>query len=144
MKLRNLVTLNIRRWPSTRDSFNAPPYNRLKVMLELYEHLLQRITQSVFESSDQDAKEKGYGYGNRSKLSVVAWGGNGKTRHEGSEKFKLRQMPFVRGKKVDAFGQSSMLAVQTVWRLVQFVEPESDILNYSLYEMHDIHSSHSS
>ena len=111
-------------------------------MLELYEHLLQRITQSIFESSDQDAKEKGYGYGNRSKLSVVAWGGNGKTRHEGSGKFKLKQIPFVRGKKVDAFGQSSMLAVQTIWRLVQFVEPESDILNYSLYDMHDSHQGH--
>jgi hypothetical protein len=107
--------------------------------LRLYEHQLQRVTQRIFENSDADAKEKGYGLGHRSYLSVVCWGGNGKTRHDSSEKFKLKQIPFVRGLKVDPFGQSSMLAVQTIWRLVQFIEPESDILNHSLYDMHEIH-----
>ena len=133
------MTLNIRRWPSTREPFIGS-YNRLiPSALRLYEHQLQRITQRIFETSDAHANENGYGLGTRSRLSAICWGGNGKTRYEGSEKFKLKQMPFVRGWKVDPFGQSSMLAVQTAWRMVQFVEPVSDILNHSLYDLHDVH-----
>lgn len=105
----------------------------------MYEHQLQRLTQRIFEESDEDAKQRHYGFGNRSCLSVVCWGGNGKTRHDTNEKFKLKQIPFVRGLKVDPFGNSSLLAVRTIWRMVQFVEPESDILNHSLYDMHEIH-----
>ncbi|MCJ1398753.1 hypothetical protein MMC11_001954 [Xylographa trunciseda] len=137
-KLHNLRTLNIRRWPSTRESFIGS-FTRIIPTLRLYEHQLQRMTQHIFELSDIDAKENGYGLGNRSQLSVVCWGGNGKTRHDSNDKFKLKQIPFVRGWKLDPFGEKSMLAVQTIWRMVQFVEPESDILNHSLYDMHDIH-----
>ncbi|MCJ1287072.1 hypothetical protein MMC26_006420 [Xylographa opegraphella] len=138
LKLHNLRTLNIRRWPSTRESF-VGSVTRITPTLRLYEHQLQRMTQQIFELSDMDAMENGYGLGNRSHLSVVCWGGNGKTRHDNSDKFKLKQIPFVRGWKLDPFGEKSMLAVQTIWRMVQFVEPESDILNHSLYDMHDIH-----
>ena len=125
------MTLNIRRWPSTRDSFTGT-YTRLIPALRMYEHQLQRMTQRIFELSDTDAKEHSYGLGNRSRLSVLSWGGNGKTRHDTNDKFKLKQIPFIRGWKVDPFGERSMLAVQTIWRLVQFVEPESDILNRML------------
>lgn len=97
------------------------------------------MSQRIFEMSDIDARENGYGLGDRSHLSVVCWGGNGKTRHDSNDKYKLKQIPFVRGWKEDPFRVRSMLAVQTVWRMVQFVEPESDILNHSLYDMHDIH-----
>lgn len=138
-KLRYLITLNIRRWPTTNDAIFTGSYRRYLPNLRRYEHQLQRVSQHIFDSFDEDAISKGYGLGNRSRLSVVAWGGNGKTRHEGSHKFKLKQTPFVRGWKVDPFGQRSMLAVQTIWRLVQFVEPDSDILNHSLYDMHDVH-----
>ncbi|MCJ1411703.1 hypothetical protein MMC19_005795 [Ptychographa xylographoides] len=131
LKLRHLMTLNIRRWPSTRDSFTGT-YTRLIPALRMYEHQLQRMTQRIFELSDTDAKEHSYGLGNRSRLSVLSWGGNGKTRHDTNDKFKLKQIPFIRGWKVDPFGERSMLAVQTIWRLVQFVEPESDILNRML------------
>ena len=75
---------------------------------------------------------KGYGLGYRSHLAVVCWGGNGKTRHDSHDKYKLKQIPFVRGKKVDPFGRESMLAVRTTYSLVQFVEPESDILSHSV------------
>ena len=102
---------------------------------------MQRITQYIFESIDADAHEHNYGLGHRSQLSVVCWGGNGETRiSEGSEKLKLKQIPFVRGKKVDPFGHESMLAVQTVWRLVQYIEPEADILNHALYDMHEVNA----
>ncbi|MCJ1384471.1 hypothetical protein MMC17_007588 [Xylographa soralifera] len=137
-KLHNLRTLNIRRWPSTRESFIGS-FTGIIPTLRLYEHQLQRMTQHIFELSDMDAKENHYGLGNRSHLSVVCWGGNGKTRHDSNDKFKLKQIPFVRGWKLDPFGEKSMLAIQTIWRMVQFVEPESDILNHSLYDMHDIH-----
>ena len=108
-------------------------------MIKHYERQLQGITQGIFQAIDAYASAQGLGLGNRSKLSVVAWGGNGKTRHEGNSKFKLKQIPFVRGLQVDPFGKTSILAVQIIWRLVQFVEPESDILNHSLYDMHDVH-----
>ena len=63
---------------------------------------------------------------------MVCWGGNGKTRHDSHDKYKLKQIPFVRGRKIGPFGEESMLAVRTVWRMVQFIEPESDILNHSV------------
>ncbi|MCJ1436481.1 hypothetical protein MMC27_005860 [Xylographa pallens] len=138
LKLHNLRTLNIRRWPSTRESFIGS-FTRIIPTLRVYEHQLQRMTQHIFEVSDMDAMENDYGLGNRSHLSAVCWGGNGKTRHDSNDKFKLKQIPFVRGWKLDPFGEKSMLAVQTIWKMVQFVEPESDILNHSLYDMHDIH-----
>jgi len=138
LKLHNLRTLNIRRWPSTRESFIGS-FTRIIPTLRVYEHQLQRMTQHIFEVSDMDAMENDYGLGNRSHLSAVCWGGNGKTRHDSNDKFKLKQIPFVRGWKLDPFGEKSMLAVQTIWKMFQFVEPESDILNHSLYDMHDIH-----
>lgn len=153
MKLPKLVTLNIRRWPLSRGPFIGSTHKILP-HLRQYEHELQRISQYIFETSDNDAKVKGYGLGNRSCLSVVSWGGNGKTRHDAQDSHKLKQISFVRGKKIDAFGQVSMLAVQIIWRcklfrtllnksliikVVQFIEPESDILNHSLYDMAEIH-----
>ena len=105
--------------------------------LHLYEHQLQRISQYIFELSDDDARLFGYGLGNRSHLAVICWGGNGKTRHDTHDRYKLKQIPFVRGLKVDPFGNTSMLAVQTVWRMVQYVEPESEILNHSVCGCYD-------
>ena len=75
-------------------------------------------------------------------LSVIAFGANGKTPYEEQgHNIKLKQVSFVRGMQVDPFGETSMLAVKTVWKMVQFIEPESDILNHSLYDLHDIHNS---
>ena len=130
-RLRNLRTLNIRRWPASQCGF-VGSYYRVIDNLHLYEHHLQRISQYIFEINDEDARANGYGLGNRSHLSVICWGGNGKTRHDSNDRYKLKQIPFVRGTKIDPFGQTSMLAVQTVWRMVQFVEPESEILNHSV------------
>ena len=75
-------------------------------------------------------------------LSVIAFGANGKTPYEEQgHTIKLKQVSFVRGTQVDAFGEKSMMAVKIVLEMVQFIEPESDILNHSLYDLHDIHSS---
>ena len=73
-------------------------------------------------------------------LSVIAFGGNGKSLYEGGGKVRLKQIPFVRGLKMDPFEQRSMMAVKTSWRMVQFVEADSDILNHSLYDLHDVHN----
>lgn len=124
-----------------RDTYNS--YNKIRPSwLSLYEHHLQRLAQRIFESSDENATERGWGLGTRSLLAVIAFGSNGKSLYEnnGDDQLKLKQIPFVRGLKVDPFGKSSLLAVRTEWRMVRYVEPESDILNHSLYDLDDVHS----
>lgn len=110
--------------------------------LSLYEHHLQRLAQRIFEASDENAAKRGWGLGTRSLLAVVAFGSNGKSLYEsnGDNPFKLKQMPFIRGLKVDPFGKSSLLALRTEWHMICYVEPESDILNHSLYNLECIHS----
>ena len=81
---------------------------------------------------DADAVSNNRGLGDRSRLAVVCWGGNGRTRIDSDDKYKLKQIPFVRGTKTDPFRDTSLLAMKTVWRMVQFIEPESDILNHSV------------
>ena len=124
----------------TRSSFISPN-NRLKhEWYDLYEHALQRLAQQIFEASDSHSKEQGWGLGNRSLLAVVAFGANWKSHPESDSSLQLKQLPFVRGLKVDPFGKTEMLAVKTLWRMVQFIEPESDILNHSIYDLHDAHN----
>lgn len=140
-KLQYLTTLAIQRWPFTRESYTN--YNKIRnSWLNLYEHHLQRLAQRIFEASDENAIEKGWGLGTRSLLAVVAFGGNGKSLLVGSndEIVKLKQIPFIRGLKVDPFGKSSLLAIRTEWRMVRYVEPESDVLNHSLYDLEDVHN----
>ena len=135
-RLRHLTTLGIQRWPFTREPFSN--YNKIKPSwLSLYEHQLQRLAQRIFEASDENASQNGWGLGTRSLLAVIAFGGNGKSLFDVSnnEMVKLKQIPFVRGLKVDPFGKSSLLAVKTEWRMVSYVEPESDILDHSLYNL---------
>lgn len=134
-KLKNLTTLNLHTWPTTRHS------HRLRhEWYDLYEHTLQRLAQKIFEASDANSKEQGWGLGHRSLLAVVAFGANGKSPPEGTSGPDLKQLPFVRGLKVDPFGKTEMLAVKTLWRMVQFIEPESDILDHSIYDLHDAHN----
>lgn len=142
-KLRYLITLNLHAWPATSTTF----YDRCArnsgfkpKTYDLYEHNLQRLAQQIFEASDFHAKTQSWGLGHRSMLAVVAFGANGKTPFDEEENVSLKQVPFVRGTKVDAFGTQSMLAVKTVWKMVQFIEPESDVLNHSLYDLHDVHA----
>ena len=130
-KLPSLTTLNIRRWPMHSHSFTGC-WHRITQTLSIYEHHLQRLTQRIFEKADERARDHGVGLGHRAALAVLAWGPNGRSHVDGSDTHKLKQIPFVRGKKVDPFGGESMLAVQTTWKMVQFVEPESDILNHSV------------
>lgn len=142
-KLRHLITINLHGWPSTTSPFiSARSRNpRLKPQwYDLYEHDLQRLAQQIFEASDSHSKEQGWGLGYRSMLAVIAFGANGKSSFDNDGKVKLKQVPFVRGQKIDAFGNKSMLAVKTLWKMVQFVEPDSDVLNHSLYDLHDVHN----
>lgn len=115
-KLPHLRTLNIRRWPVHRDSFSGSTISQAIPTYRLYEMHLQRLSQQIFEKSDMEATKGGFGHGHRSNLSLVCWGGNGRSRHDASDKYKLKQIPFARGVKTDAFGETSMLAVQTIWR----------------------------
>ena len=139
-KLRYLITLNLHRWPTTRSSFISRNYRLKNEWYDLYEHALQRLAQQIFEASDAHSKEQGWGLGHRSLLAVIAFGANGKTPPDGESNFQLKQLPFVRGLRVDPFGKTEMLAVKTLWKMVQFIEPESDILNHSIYDLHDAHN----
>lgn len=139
-KLRYLITLNFHSWPTTRSSFISRNYKLKHEWYDLYEHALQRLAQQIFEASDAHSKEQGWGLGHRSLLAVVAFGANGKTPPDGESNFQLKQLPFVRGFKTDPFGKTEMLAVKTLWKMVQFIEPESDILNHSIYDLHDAHN----
>ena len=134
--MKNLITLNIRNWPWVED-FPPDPAWRLSTWLSTYHSELQRMSQRIFESSDKIAKAGGYGYGNRSKLSVIAWGQSGSTKYY-SSRFALKQVPFLRGLRVDPYGHISVLAVQSKWQLIKYVEPDSDILNNGTYnELYD-------
>ena len=106
---------------------------------DLYEHGLQRLAQQIFEASDANSKEQGWGLGHRSMLSVVAFGANGSSSYCQGD-IRLKQLPFVRGQKIDAFGNVSLLAVKTQWKMVKFIEPGSDVLNHSLYDLNDVHN----
>lgn len=139
-KLRHLITLNLHSWPTTRSSFISRNYKLKYEWYDLYEHALQRLAQQILEASDAHSKEQGWGLGHRSLLAVVAFGANGKTSPDGESILKLKQLPFVRGLKVDPFGKAEMLAVKTMWRMVQFIEPESDILNFSKYNLDAAHN----
>ena len=139
-KLQHLVTINFHGWPSTNSSFISRSRKLKPLWYDLYEHNLQRLAQQIFEASDTNSAQEGWGLGHRSMLSVIAFGANGKTHYDEQQHVKLKQVPFVRGTQTDAFGKTSLLAVKTVWKMVQFIEPESDILNYSLYDLHDVHN----
>ena len=139
-KLKNLITLNLHTWPTTQTSFFSRNYKLKHDWYDLYEHTLQRLAQQIFEASDANSKEQGWGLGHRSLLAVVAFGANGKSPPDGASGPDLKQLPFVRGLKVDPFGKTAMLAVKTLWKMIQFIEPESDILNHSIYDLHDAHN----
>ena len=83
--------------------------------------------------------QQGWGLGNRSYLSVLAFGGNGSTPYDESKPVKLKQMPFVRGTKIGPFGDTEMCATRIMWKQLGWVEGESDMLNHSMYDLEDVH-----
>lgn len=93
----------------------------------------------MFEASDIHSKSQGWGLGHRSKLAVIAFGGNGSTQYNENLSFKLKQMPFVRGTRVTPFGVHEMEAVRVRWKEVAWIEAESDVLNHSMYDLEDVH-----
>ena len=132
-KLPELTVLNIRRWPTPpRDSSFTGHYHRIAQLLTLYEHQLQRLTQRIFTKFDEAAPLATHGRRTRARLAVVAWGPNGRSKVDPADTFKAKQVPFVRGARTDPFGATELLAVQVPWRLVQFVEGESDVLDHSV------------
>jgi len=132
-----LVTLNITTWPT-----NTPSSNRLP--RKIYEHLLQSLAQQGFERSAKHHAPP-YFVGTptsnvlppppppltpySSKLSVIAFGSSDKVYDREDSK---NQIIFVKGKAVDPFGKESVLAVQVGWCLRKYVEPRSDVLDFSL------------
>ncbi|KAF2402430.1 hypothetical protein EJ06DRAFT_473503 [Trichodelitschia bisporula] len=116
--LPNLITLNITTWPN-----NTPSSSRLP--RKIYEHLLQGMAQAGFERSVQHAATN-----NRpSRLAVIAFGSSDKVYDREDSK---NQIIFVKGKQFDPFGVEAPLAVQIGWCLRKFVEPRSDVLDFSL------------
>ncbi|KAI9878317.1 MAG: hypothetical protein M1830_001250 [Pleopsidium flavum] len=127
----HLRTLNIRRWPTL--GYGSALFDSdgdvNSGTLMIYEHLLQRMAQDIFDTANKIPISTS-NLSPPSKLSVIAFGSNGQSAYEVDH--KLTQISFVRGKKLDPFGKAQMLAFQTKRELVQFVEPECDILSYSM------------
>ena len=114
------MTLNITTWPSNSPSSSRLPRNT-------YEHLLQALAQTGFERS---AEHHAAATPPRSsKLSVIAFGSSDKVYDRADSK---NQIIFVKGKQVDPFGKEKPLAVQVGWCLRKYIEPRSDVLDFSL------------
>ncbi|KAF2807808.1 uncharacterized protein BDZ99DRAFT_572704 [Mytilinidion resinicola] len=116
--LRNLVTLNITTWPNNNPSSSKLP-------LKVYEHLLGGMAQQGFERSAAHAKT----HDRSSKLNVIAFGSSDKVYDREDSK---NQIIFVKGKQVDPLGQEKPMAIQVGWCLRKFIEPRSDVLDFSL------------
>ena len=99
--------------------------------MRIYENQLQRVAQNIFNANDAQAKTQGWDLGHRSLLAVIAFGANGNSSYADGESYgeiMLDQMLFTRGALTDALGRTKMLAVNTPWQDLKYVEPESDIL----------------
>ncbi|KAF1985842.1 hypothetical protein K402DRAFT_421767 [Aulographum hederae CBS 113979] len=116
--LPNLITLNITTWPT-----NTPSSSRLP--RKIYEHLLQSLAQAGFERSITHHAS----LSRSSKLAVIAFGSSDKVYDREDSK---NQIIFVKGRQVDPFGKEECLAVQVGWCLRKYVEPRSEVLDFSL------------
>lgn len=69
-------------------------------------------------------------------LAILAFGANGESWYgEPYDDIRLNQILFTRGAVIDALGRTTMLAVKTLWKDICYIEPESDILTHSLYQI---------
>ncbi len=116
--LPKLTTLNITTWPT-----NQPITSRLP--RKKYEHLLQGMAQSGFESRLLNATRP-----TPSRLSVIAWGTSDKIFER--ENAAKNTIIFVKGKQIDPFGKEAPLAVSVGWCARKFVEPTSEVLDFEL------------
>ena len=129
MKLPNLRTLNVHNWPSCAIPFEGNMWN---TVLHLYESQLQSIARNLLIGSDEEAVRQRWGYGNRSKLAVIAFGTSIESRLEADRPApKLKQIIFTRGEIIDGSGRKQLTALKTLWRHVRFIEPECAILSQS-------------
>jgi len=117
-ELPNLITLNITTWPNNNPSSSKLP-------LKVYEHLLQGMAQQGFERSVAHAVT----HSRSSKLTLIAFGSSDKVYDREDSK---NQIIFVKGKQVDPLGKEKPMAIQIGWCLRKFVEPRSDVLDFSL------------
>ena len=118
-KLPRLAVLNIRRWPPHTTGFSGC-YHKIASNLDLYEVHLQRLTQRIFTKADATAADTSGGRRNRARLAIVAWGPNGRSRVDTSDSFRIKQVSFARGKRVDPFGEEELLAVNVPWKSMSF------------------------
>ena len=136
-KLRNLNTLNIQNWPETVVSLPERYDSRSgSESMRIYENQLQRIAQQIFGASDVEARGWGLGHRSTSMLAIIAFGANGESWYgEPLDDIRLNQILFTRGAVTDVLGRTTMLAVKTLWKNIHYIEPESDILTHSLYQI---------
>jgi len=83
------------------------------------------MAQQGFERSSSHARL----HNRSSKLNVIAFGSSDKVYDREDSK---NQIIFVRGKQVDPLGKEKPMAVQVGWCLRKFVEPRSEVLDFSL------------
>lgn len=117
--LPKLVTLNITSWPSNVSATSG------RLSRKLYEHLLQRVAQDIFEAFAEEAIKEG----RRQELSVIAFGTSDKIYEREDSKTTII---FVKGTLLGPVGGATPAAVPIGWRLRKYVEPKSDILDFAL------------
>lgn len=106
--LPDLVTLHITTWPNNLPSTSLLPR-------KIYEQLLAGLAQFIFKG--------------RPKLAVIAFGSSDKVYDREDSK---NQVIFVRGKQVDPLRNETVCAIQIGWCLRRYVEPRSEVLDFSL------------
>lgn len=93
----------------------------------VYEHLLQNIAQRIFQAAAlTNPSSKGH---KASKLNIIAFGASDKIHERVDSK---AQRMFLRSTYTTAEGKQALLAVPLGGTLRQFVEPRSDVLDFSL------------
>ncbi|GAB7350966.1 hypothetical protein MBLNU459_g1466t2 [Dothideomycetes sp. NU459] len=119
-ELSELVTLHITTFPSTTSMDGSMPR-------AIYEHLLQGLAQRIFQAAALvNPPSAGH---KSSRLNLVAFGASDKIHERVDSK---AQRIYFRSTYVTAEGKRALLAVLISGTLRQFVEPRSDVLDYSL------------
>ena len=135
--LKDLVTLHISTWPNNKPSTQLLPRT-------VYEHLLQGLAQRGFEMAASGLQLNSYAITDddtssntsaetstkASKLRLIAFGISDKIYEREDSK---NQILFLRSTCQDAEGRSKVYAAPIGWCLRQYVEPQSDVLDFVLH-----------
>ena len=136
-RLRDLITLHVSTWPSNKPSTQLLPRN-------IYVHLLQGLAQRMFGSASYFTPIAPFTTGepspippspehyekSASKMRLLAFGISDTIFEREDSK---NQSIFLRSSCVDAEGRQSVYAAPIGWCLRQYVEPRSDVLDFTLH-----------